>query len=99
MDNITLFCFALVSIACSGQWDRTQPTGYKLPNSSHSADCNHSSTQWCSYGWLTLLKKTWSHWRSRKQKKHKQQLFRLEAFSPKCEKNTVIRYNLFGEVN
>jgi hypothetical protein len=32
-------------------------------------------------------------------KKHTQQLPRLEAFSPKRERNTVIRYNFFGEVN
>jgi len=50
MDNIILFCFALVSITRSGQWDPTQPTGYKLPNCSYSADCNRSSTHWCSYG-------------------------------------------------
>jgi hypothetical protein len=32
-------------------------------------------------------------------KKHTQQLLQLEAFSPKCEKNAVILYNFFGEVN
>jgi hypothetical protein len=36
---------------------------------------------------------------STQTKKHTQEVIRLEAFSPKYEKNKVICYNLFGEAN